>query len=443
MRTLLLALSAACCLLAAAAQPLPAPLQRQDVSLPPFVEVDLCAPISTLIVPNTTGGYWLTIEAEPSVIPALSYAVVNGALHLETQQGLNTTRPIKLTVSLPATALQAVSHQGPGAELFVAPGFVVPSFTATASFAAGRLYVSGMQAQVVTHVLSSTGDVVLAGSFGTVNATSTGTGSIYIAGVNGTTLLDMRGVSDVFVVPASPTATITGRAQGLNIVQYTTGTCTVQSVLAPGLLVCHQVPLLVLPVANPVWTCGIASQGSFVCSTEGLAYTSAGGVDTSSGGLGSFPTSAIIPTGQTVTGPGSYFFSGASPAGPGTGTQQQAGMVTPGSTTAASQVAGAGPVSAVSVAGPAGAQTSTTQGGLTTSFQTGGAQPGAGGASATASSTAFASASSSAIASALAGTPAATAIGGAVRVGPGGSRAISTSEACQAYPLELAMPTGA
>lgn len=32
---------------------------------------------------------------------------------------------------------------------------------------------------------------------------------------------------------------------------------------------------------------------------EGLAYTSTGGVDTSSGGLGSFPTTAVIPTGQT------------------------------------------------------------------------------------------------------------------------------------------------
>jgi len=42
----------------------------------------------------------------------------------------------------------------PGAELFVAPGFNVPSFTATAAFAAGRLYVSGMQAVHVTHILS-------------------------------------------------------------------------------------------------------------------------------------------------------------------------------------------------------------------------------------------------------------------------------------------------
>ncbi len=30
-----------------------------QVSLTPFTEVDLCAPISTLIVPNATGGYSL------------------------------------------------------------------------------------------------------------------------------------------------------------------------------------------------------------------------------------------------------------------------------------------------------------------------------------------------------------------------------------------------
>ncbi len=45
---------------------------------------------------------------------------------------------------------------------------------------------------------------------------------------------------------------------------------------------------------------------------------------------------------RAATGPGSYFFSGASPAGPGTGVQQQAGAVAPGGTTAASQVAGSG-----------------------------------------------------------------------------------------------------
>lgn len=54
--------------------------------------------------------------------------------------------------------------------------------------------------------------------------------------------------------------------------QYTAGTCSVQSVLAPGLLVCSQVPVLLLPAANPVWTCGIASQGNFTCSTGGRAW---------------------------------------------------------------------------------------------------------------------------------------------------------------------------
>lgn len=33
----------------------------------------------------------------------------------------------------------------------------------------------------------------------------------------------MRGVSDVFVVPSSPSATITGTAQGLNLVQASAG----------------------------------------------------------------------------------------------------------------------------------------------------------------------------------------------------------------------------
>lgn len=38
---------------------LPARLASVQFDLSPFVEIDLCAPISTLIKPNTTGGYSL------------------------------------------------------------------------------------------------------------------------------------------------------------------------------------------------------------------------------------------------------------------------------------------------------------------------------------------------------------------------------------------------
>lgn len=75
-----------------------------------------------------------------------------------------TRQPVAPSSLLAAPTSQAAQPPcGPaGAELFVAPGFVVPSFSATAAFAAGRLYVSGMQAQTVTHVLSRWGQALAA-----------------------------------------------------------------------------------------------------------------------------------------------------------------------------------------------------------------------------------------------------------------------------------------
>lgn len=47
--------------------------------------------------------------------------------------------------------------------------------------------------------------------------------------------------------------------------------------------------------------------------------------------------------------PSSFNFAGASPAGPGTGTQQQAGSVSPQGTQASSNVAGTGELRAAAV----------------------------------------------------------------------------------------------
>ncbi|PSC71861.1 DNA-directed RNA polymerase II subunit RPB1 [Micractinium conductrix] len=268
------------------------------------------------------------LEAEDAVIKAITPTVADGVLLLQTAADFNTSRPIKMTVTMPAGALRAVSHQG--------------------------------------------------------------------TGFNDSLLLDMRGVSDAFAEPGQPTATITGRAQGLNTVQYSAGTCNVESAFGPALVVCQQVPFLsVFPLPFAVWTCGLRAQGPFQCSPDGMAFTSASGVDTASGAPGTFPTVAQ----RLVSSPSSFALSGASPAGPGTGVQQQAGSVSPQGTTAQSAVEGTGSVSATSVAGPGGAQTSTTQGGQTTAFQTTGqgtvgTLP-AGAQSASASSTAFSSAVSS------------------------------------------------
>lgn len=60
---------------------------------------------------------------------------------------------------LPPTHLPPPSPAAPclppaGAEVFVAPGFTLPSFVASTSFGAGRLFVDGMVAQNATLLLS-------------------------------------------------------------------------------------------------------------------------------------------------------------------------------------------------------------------------------------------------------------------------------------------------
>ena len=142
-----------------------------------------------------------------------------------------------------------------------------------------------------------------------------------LAGANDTVTLDLRGVSNAFIQPGKPTTLITGTAGGINVVQYTDGTCNVQSnfpflqarrrggkgappagcrlnlqwaatvdsaavephaatpslpcpptrsVLQPPCAVpvqiCQATPFIALPTPNSVWTCGLQVRGTFACT---------------------------------------------------------------------------------------------------------------------------------------------------------------------------------
>lgn len=138
------------------------------------------------------------------------------------------------------------------------------------------------------------------------------------AGANDSVILDLRGVSNVFVQPASPTTVISGRAQGINVVQareeaegrvglaascwrwartwypgcrrgtagrccsrnclsrpapllqYTDGECRVAAGI-PFLSVCQPAVFIALPAPRSVWSCGLDVQGNFTCS-DGQAF---------------------------------------------------------------------------------------------------------------------------------------------------------------------------
>ena len=109
--------------LARFSQLLPLPLPTPQIQLDPFGTISNCLPISVLVQPNATSDqlFTLVVEAEPSVLAALSHNVTGagqgGTLLLENTADFNTTRPIKMTVTMPVGALRAINHQGTGTHL--------------------------------------------------------------------------------------------------------------------------------------------------------------------------------------------------------------------------------------------------------------------------------------------------------------------------------------
>ncbi|GAB4814008.1 hypothetical protein N2152v2_001054 [Parachlorella kessleri] len=294
-------------------------------TLPAFNAISLCMPINLYVVPNTTANatYSITIEAEPQVADAITYSVTNGTsngtsngttngtLSLGTAGKYRSALPVKVTVSLPADALQRIDHHGVGAEVFVGPGFNVSNFTAYSSQSAGDLTVLNMTSAVVNLTLAGVGGVYLTGSFGTVDLEAGSTGNAYIVGVNGTVNLSLGGTSKAYIQPGLSSAKISGVAGFINGVEYTQGTCSVPTSLsgtADSSIMpsdsCKRVDSIDLPEVKPL-------EGNFTCAghpQDSMPTTPAipgdGGVTLPSGS----GNVTILP-GQTVT-----FFSASTDA---------------------------------------------------------------------------------------------------------------------------------
>jgi len=89
----------------------------------------------------------------------------------------------------------------------------------------------------------------------TVSPCGTACTPVVFAGVTDQLMLDMRGVSDAFVQPATPTAVITGTAQGLNTVQARVGAVTGRfvSIALPCWPCCCPAAPLLLPCCLCCW----------------------------------------------------------------------------------------------------------------------------------------------------------------------------------------------
>ncbi|PSC72628.1 DNA-directed RNA polymerase II subunit RPB1 [Micractinium conductrix] len=297
--SLLLGLVLACALVTAArAQggPEQAPIQE----LPAFSTVQLCVPFNVFITPSdaSTPQYGLQVDAELPVAQAILWTVTeNGTLQLEAQP-FTTQQPIKVAVYLPPAELAELDLYGMLADTYVGPGFSPESFTLRQGAGAGGVYAFGLNASSVA-VSTQGGTMVLLGTYGSAQVNASGIANVFIAT---DASVQLGGISNVYLETAGEEVQISGSASGISRVFYTQGQCQLDSVFllqSP----CQQVATVVqAPVAE-----------------------------------------------------GPYAFQVAGP----TGTQQQAGAVQPGSSTAQAGATGQRQASSVAIATPGKVSTGT------------------------------------------------------------------------------------
>ncbi len=358
--------------------------QQQQVSLPTetrqvqaFSAVALCAPINLRILPNTTSttpenAYAFTISAEQDVLDKIQADVdaATGVLSITAMGPFSTNQTVQLTASLPHNALNSITHSGPNAAIYVAPGYNVSSLNVTTTFGAGDLYLQDFSAERLNIGHHGIGNLIAQGQFTTVTASSDSIAALYISGVQDAVQLTLSSTSDAFIGQTA-SSIISGTAAGLNIVTYTAGKCQMTSPFSSlanlALATCTQQAFLSIPPPQPTWTCGIQVQGNFTCRTATVLALGPGGTAVSQ------PGALTI----TSTAPGGFFSSGATAQ---EGSQVQAGQAQPGSASALAGIAGTGSVSssASSTSGVGGSSstTQTTQNGVTQGFTTtSGGQP--------------------------------------------------------------------
>ena len=70
-----------------------------DKTLPAFTSVQVCTPFNVLIAPSTKSAqYSLSVVGDAAVLPAVSSAVKDGVLTLQSNGSFSTQDPVKVTV---------------------------------------------------------------------------------------------------------------------------------------------------------------------------------------------------------------------------------------------------------------------------------------------------------------------------------------------------------
>lgn len=119
--------------------------------LQPFNKVQIKVPFNVLVAPSSK--YQLTLEAEPAVRASVVADVSEGSLSLGTSAPFSTTKPVKVTVGLPADQLHVLNLAGAAFAVVVLPGFNTSTFEVT-NAGTSRIAVQNVTANSV-HIISA------------------------------------------------------------------------------------------------------------------------------------------------------------------------------------------------------------------------------------------------------------------------------------------------
>lgn len=196
--------------------------ESETITVKSFESVTTSLPGKVVVKPGDE--YSVTFTADPAVLPALSASVSGKTLRLEAKKSFTTDKAITAEVTMSETGLKSLSTSSAG-DIYLEEGFDVKSLTLESS-SAGNVYVEGVDLEDATLISTSAGYIFLSK---TKNAkvTASSAGDIYLE-ASGTVTVDLSSVGSV-KVEGSPTTTITGSASSIGAVQYTDGSCTVDS----------------------------------------------------------------------------------------------------------------------------------------------------------------------------------------------------------------------
>ncbi|EIE26113.1 hypothetical protein COCSUDRAFT_61109 [Coccomyxa subellipsoidea C-169] len=282
--------------------------------VPAFKTIRVCQPFNVLVSPSSQANqYQIVLDADDSVGRALQASVSNGVLSLGVSGRFSTSKPIKLTVKLPASQLERVEVKPATAVQVVVMGAFSPSSFTAVNSGVSTLQVKGLKSDNVRLQNSGTGDIIVRGQIPSVVIVSSGTGTVYISGVTKDVMVNLSGIGNAVIDAASDAVNIRGQAAGLANVYYNRGNCALDSHFfgSP----CNQGPVTI-PSTGVEWTCGMRLQGTFNCSYNSGTIIGPGGSSTiisgGPGGAQSSSTSTGGTSSQTFSsGSGSAFAAGS------------------------------------------------------------------------------------------------------------------------------------